>query len=136
MLDGIERRKIRALSGFNAGHRIGRDLRQARQLSNADPQRGTSHTDLRRRNHELCTPCRYAPRVVLGYILGTKNLQTGNIMGTQDRRTYLGGSDARTILGSDENALIRLWQEKRGEIEPEDLSTRSTRTVRLRDGGA
>jgi hypothetical protein len=25
-------------------------------------------------------------------------------------------------MGSDETALIRLWREKRGEIEPEDLS--------------
>src|SRR5689334_8796431 len=32
------------------------------------------------------------------------------------------GSDARIIMGSDETALIRLWQEKRGEIEPENLS--------------
>ena len=43
-------------------------------------------------------------------------------MRTSDRCSYLGGSDARTILGKDENALLRLWQEKRGEIEPEDLS--------------
>ena len=33
-----------------------------------------------------------------------------------------GGSDARTILGKAENAMLRLWREKRGEIEPEDLS--------------
>jgi len=26
------------------------------------------------------------------------------------------------IMGTDETALVRLWQEKRGEIEPEDLS--------------
>src|SRR6516165_10154504 len=38
------------------------------------------------------------------------------------RCSYIGGSDARTIMGSDEQALIRLWREKRGEIEPEDLS--------------
>src|SRR3954462_6416924 len=38
------------------------------------------------------------------------------------RRGYVGGSEARIILGKDENALFRLWQEKRGEIEPEDLS--------------
>src|ERR1700680_5137827 len=38
------------------------------------------------------------------------------------RRDFLGGSDARIVMGIDENALIRLWQEKRGEIEPEDLS--------------
>jgi predicted phage-related endonuclease len=39
-----------------------------------------------------------------------------------DRRTFIGGSDARIIMGDDEAALIRLWREKRGEIEPEDLS--------------
>ena len=39
-----------------------------------------------------------------------------------DRCSFLGGSDARTILGTDENALIRLWQEKRGEVEPQDFS--------------
>lgn len=38
------------------------------------------------------------------------------------RRNFIGGSDARTIMGNDEPALIRLWREKRGEIEPEDLS--------------
>jgi predicted phage-related endonuclease len=40
----------------------------------------------------------------------------------QDRRQFIGGSDARIIMGKDEAALLRLWQEKRGEIEPEDLS--------------
>lgn len=39
-----------------------------------------------------------------------------------DRRSYIGGSDVRTLIGKTETALIRLWQEKRGEIEPEDLS--------------
>ena len=38
------------------------------------------------------------------------------------RRSFIGGSDARIIMGSDEAALIRLWREKRGETEPEDLS--------------
>jgi predicted phage-related endonuclease len=38
------------------------------------------------------------------------------------RRTFVGGSDARIIMGSDEGALQRLWKEKRGEAEPEDLS--------------
>jgi hypothetical protein len=38
------------------------------------------------------------------------------------RRCFVGGSDARIIMGSDEAALIRLWQEKRGEAEPGDLS--------------
>jgi len=40
----------------------------------------------------------------------------------ENRRSFIGGSDARTIMGSDEGALIRLWQEKRGEAEAEDLS--------------
>jgi predicted phage-related endonuclease len=39
-----------------------------------------------------------------------------------DRRYFLGGSDARIIMGEDEAALLRLWREKRGETEPEDLS--------------
>src|SRR3954447_7004304 len=38
------------------------------------------------------------------------------------RRSFIGGSDARIILGSDEAALIRLWREKRGAAEPQDLS--------------
>ncbi len=51
---------------------------------------------------------------------------TGSQIG---RRHFIGGSDARIIMGQDEKALIRLWQEKRGEVGPEDLST-------SRDGGA
>jgi hypothetical protein len=39
-----------------------------------------------------------------------------------NRRHFIGGSDARIIMGQDEKALIRLWQEKRGEVGPEDLS--------------
>jgi predicted phage-related endonuclease len=40
-----------------------------------------------------------------------------------NRREFIGGSDARIIMGNDEAALIRLWREKRGEAEPEDLSS-------------
>src|SRR6204780_1784449 len=40
-----------------------------------------------------------------------------------DRRSFIGGSDARIIMSEDEAALLRLWQEKRGEAEPEDLSS-------------
>jgi len=39
-----------------------------------------------------------------------------------DRRSFIGGSDARIIMGHDEAALVRLWREKRGDVEPEDLS--------------
>jgi predicted phage-related endonuclease len=38
------------------------------------------------------------------------------------RRTFIGGSDARIIMSGDEAALIRLWKEKRGEAEAQDLS--------------
>ena len=40
----------------------------------------------------------------------------------RDRRYFIGGSDARIIMGDDEAALQRLWREKRGEVDPEDLS--------------
>jgi predicted phage-related endonuclease len=39
-----------------------------------------------------------------------------------DRRAFIGGSDARIIVGENEAALLQLWQEKRGELEPADLS--------------
>ncbi len=38
------------------------------------------------------------------------------------RCSFISGSDARIIMGDDEPALLRLWREKRGEIQPEDLS--------------
>jgi predicted phage-related endonuclease len=38
------------------------------------------------------------------------------------RQAFIGGSDARIIMGTDEAALLRLWREKRGEAAPEDLS--------------
>ena len=41
---------------------------------------------------------------------------------SRDRRTFIGGSDARVIMGDDEASLLRLWREKRGEVEREDLS--------------
>ncbi len=47
-------------------------------------------------------------------------IQTGEI--ATDRRTFIGGSDARIIMGNDEAALLRLWREKRGEVEAEDFS--------------
>jgi predicted phage-related endonuclease len=45
-----------------------------------------------------------------------------SVNGTMDRRAFVGGSDARIMMGRDEAALLRLWQEKRGEVESEDLS--------------
>jgi predicted phage-related endonuclease len=48
---------------------------------------------------------------------------TANPINLFERRSFIGGSDARIIMGTDEAALIRLWCEKRGEAEPEDLSS-------------
>ena len=39
-----------------------------------------------------------------------------------DRRAFIGGSDARTIMGDDEENLVRLWREKRGEIQPQEFA--------------
>jgi len=49
---------------------------------------------------------------------------------------FIGGSDARVIMGGDETALIRLWQEKRGEAEPADLSGELVVQAGPRDRGA
>jgi predicted phage-related endonuclease len=38
------------------------------------------------------------------------------------RREFIGGSDARIIMGDDQARLVRLWREKRGEQAPQDLS--------------
>jgi predicted phage-related endonuclease len=39
-----------------------------------------------------------------------------------NRRHFIGGSDARIIMGDDEANLLRLWREKRGEVVPADFS--------------
>jgi len=39
-----------------------------------------------------------------------------------NRRSFAGGSDARIVMGNDEQALSAFGEKKRGEIEPEDLS--------------
>ncbi|NYG48055.1 putative phage-related endonuclease [Bradyrhizobium sp. IAR9] len=49
-----------------------------------------------------------------------------------DRRAFIGGSDARIIMGQDQDELLRLWREKRGEIAPQDLS----RNLIVQLGGA
>src|SRR5215212_4472746 len=46
----------------------------------------------------------------------------GRVPDSDTRRSFIGGSDARVIMGDDEARLLRLWREKRGEEEPEDLS--------------
>jgi predicted phage-related endonuclease len=46
-------------------------------------------------------------------------------MGSEEltkRRDSIGGSDANVILSGQPEKILRLWREKRGEIDPEDLS--------------
>ena len=49
-------------------------------------------------------------------------MQVKRLANSSNRRSFVGGSDGRIIMGEDEAALLRLWREKRGEAEPEDLS--------------
>ena len=49
-------------------------------------------------------------------------MQVRMVADSANRRSFVGGSDARIIMGDDEAALLRLWREKRGEAAPEDLS--------------
>src|ERR1039457_1086940 len=55
--------------------------------------------------------------ILLSYDKGVRTV-TNHV----SRRAFIGGSDARIIMGDDEAALLRLWREKRGEVEPEDLA--------------
>src|SRR5262249_51264184 len=52
---------------------------------------------------------------------GIKGVMQGVHM-QPNRLSFIGGSDARIIMGVDDAALVRLWREKRGEVGPEDLS--------------
>jgi predicted phage-related endonuclease len=46
----------------------------------------------------------------------------GKLSTGPSRENFVGGSDARVIMGKDEKALLRLWKEKRGEVLGLDLS--------------
>jgi putative phage-type endonuclease len=63
----------------------------------------------------------HRPRSAGAHFANAKQWQNENA-GMQDRRSFIGGSDARIIMGNDEGALVRLWREKRGEAEQQDLS--------------
>src|SRR6202035_5311634 len=39
-----------------------------------------------------------------------------NARSCHSRRSFIGGSDARIIMGDDEAALLRLWREKRARL--------------------
>jgi predicted phage-related endonuclease len=54
---------------------------------------------------------------------GATSIESGVVrFNPTDRRHFIGGSDARIIMGDDEPDLLRLWREKRGEITPPDFS--------------
>ncbi len=61
----------------------------------------------------------FVPSAVRGAITGVTLSRSTK---RSDRRYFIGGSDARIIMGEDQAALLRLWREKRGEVEPENLS--------------
>jgi predicted phage-related endonuclease len=50
------------------------------------------------------------------------NLHNQMLADSPSRRSFVGGSDARIIMGDDEAALFQLWREKRGEAEAKDFS--------------
>jgi len=62
-------------------------------------------------DHECAVP--YWPRIA------DLSLSEGQLNG---RREAIGGSDANTLLSGNSERIQRLWAEKRGEIEPADLS--------------
>lgn len=40
----------------------------------------------------------------------------------ENRKKFIGGSDANKLMGGDEESILMLWKIKRGEMEDEDLS--------------
>src|SRR5258705_963165 len=55
-------------------------------------------------------------------VISKKDIPMTKATHSPDRRQFIGGSDARVIMGKDEKALLRLWREKRGEAAALDLS--------------
>ena len=47
-----------------------------------------------------------------------------HVYANSGRRHFIGGSDTRIIMGNDEDRLLLLWKEKRGEIDPFKLHSR------------
>jgi hypothetical protein len=51
------------------------------------------------------------------------NMHNQGIADSTNRRSLIRRSDARAIMGDDEDVLLRMWRGKRGESELEDLSS-------------
>jgi predicted phage-related endonuclease len=71
---------------------------------------------VRRHTHDVHAMSACVPTADVSLHRGERQLRA------KDRRYFIGGSDARIIIGDDEAALLRLWREKRGEVEAEDFS--------------
>src|SRR6516162_3510253 len=71
------------------------------------------------RPNRLTTKCHFSAwRKIFGM---EEDMNSDKWRKFENRSSFIGGSDARIIMGSDEAALVRLWRENRGEAEPEDL---------------
>jgi|GEM_PF-7110282 len=46
------------------------------------------------------------------------NVHNEMIADLANRRSFIGGSDARTIMGDDESALVHLWREREARSSP------------------
>src|SRR4051794_15952342 len=104
---------------FNIVDRVSMQTCRIREVPDSQIQRCTSHA-------YLCT-CHRHLIVLLSHVLESQvslSFLESDLMDTlanfkrssfQDRRAFIGGSDARIIMGDDEAALFRLWREKRGE---------------------
>lgn len=92
------------------------------QLTLRTPARADSHPPARRGADRIAgpaSPCPTQPPHLAWPSLG--DLRSGADQELR-RRASIGGSDANIILSGDRERIHRLWQEKRGEAEPEDLS--------------
>jgi hypothetical protein len=81
-------------------------------------RKGRNRQSQRREGRDDQCTCRLAP------ILNWPELERLGLNPAEllARTTAVGGSDANVILSGNAERIVRLWQEKRGEIEPEDLS--------------
>jgi len=86
------------------------------------PYRGNAGRVHRLQDLLLQTACPNKPHSFAREEDMKSNAWTESTESNENRRHFVGGSDARTIMGNNEAALIRLWREKRGEVERPDYS--------------
>jgi len=133
----IKRRAARLThAGFKLMHGYDADARAPRELLLVPSKQSAGRPALTRRDHSGKVPKTADSHNSIKFLLTNLLINIlwlhGSYMErtmipkhdtTARRRYFIGGSDARIIMGNDEAALLQLWREKRGEVEPEDLST-------------